>query len=160
MKGVPGYDSAPMTANPGTTRPAMMRLAFIALAAALFLPRVVAGQDLASHGIWSIAEIPGMSRWIVIHDAETSKTTGLYHIEVIGRRDGDPAWRIIHLVPHMAITREALLESILEPLHSGAVYPEVFDDAYTAWQARNDGAGGSVCSSTVLECMAERSEEK
>lgn len=151
-----------MTANPGTTHPAMSRLAFIVLAAALFLPRVVAGQDLASHssGIWSIAEIPGMSRWIVIHDAETSKTTGLYHIEVIGRRNGDPAWQIIHLVPHMAITREALLESILEPLRSGAVYPEIFDDAFAHWRAQNDGAGGSVCTSTVLECMAEWSEEK
>jgi len=151
-----------MTANSGNTRFAVMRWPFIFLAAVLFLPRVVTAQDLAPNGsgIWSIAEMPGMSRWVVIHDAETSKTTGVYHLEVIGRWNGDPAWKVIHLVPHMAITQAALLESIVEPLRSGAVYPEVFDDAYAAWQAQNDGAGGSVCTTTIIECMPGDGSEK
>ena len=113
------------------------------------------GQDLASHaaGIWSIADTPGMSRWIVIHDLEASQTTGIYHIEVIGRKSGDPSWQIVRLAPHMAITEKALRESIVEPLNTGAVYPEAYDDAYSAWQAQNGGAGGVVCTSSVLDCM-------
>lgn len=73
----------------------------------------------------------------------------------------DPAWRIVHLVPHMAITKQALRASVVEPLESGAVYPESFDDAYHAWQAQNDGAGGSICTSTVVDCMTDSgSDEK
>ena len=131
------------------------RLAGLILAANLVLPGLALAQDPAAHaaGIWSIADTPGMSRWIVIHGLDTSKTTGIYHIEVIGRKTGDPQWQIVRLVPHMAITEKALRESILEPLESGAVYPEVFEDALAGWQAQNDGAGGSVCETSVTQCM-------
>lgn len=127
----------------------------VILAAMLLLPGSAPAQDLAAHaaGIWSIADAPGMKRWIVIHDLVTAKTTGIYHIEVIGRKHGDPAWQITRLVPHMAITEKALQESINEPLDTGAVYPESFDDAYASWQAQNDGAGGSVCAQSVTQCM-------
>jgi len=136
------------------------------LAVILPLPGIAPGQDLVSHqaGIWSIAETPGMNRWIVIHDLEASKKSGIYHIEVIGRKTGDPSWQIVRLVPHMAITEAALRDSIIEPRHTGAVYPESFDDAYAGWQAQNDGAGGVVCVSSVIECMqqsgGENSNEK
>lgn len=121
----------------------------------MLLPALAAGQDLGSNdsGIWSIGEGPGMERWIVIHEPGSSKANGVYHIEVIGRKTGDPEWRIVRLVPHMAITEQALQASVVEPLQGGAVYPESFDDAYAAWQAQNDGAGGSVCTMTVIECM-------
>jgi len=120
-------------------------------------------QDLASNsnGIWSIEALPGMNRWIVIHDPGSAKANGVYHIEVVGRKTGDPAWQIVRLVPHMAISEQALGASVGEPLKSGAVYPESFDDAYAAWQAQNDGAGGSVCTRTVVECMTNSgSDEK
>jgi hypothetical protein len=122
-----------------------------------------AGLDPASNGagIWSIGDGPGMKRWIVIHDPGSSRANGVYHIEIVGRKTGDPAWRIVHLVPHMAITAKALQASVVEPLESGAVYPESFDDAYAAWQAQNDGAGGNVCTTTVIECMPDGgSDEK
>ena len=131
--------------------------------AILLLPAGATGQDFASNGagIWAIGDGPGMKRWIVIHDPGASKANGIYHIEVIGRKTGDPAWRIVHLVPHMAITEQALQASVVEPLDSGAVYPESFDDAYHAWQAQNDGAGGTICTITVVECMTTNgSDEK
>jgi hypothetical protein len=132
-----------------------LSFAGVTLAAMLLVPGSAPGQELAAHaaGIWSIGDTPGMKRWIVIHDRDAAKTTGVYHIEVIGRKSGDPAWQIVRLVPHMAITEKALLESILEPLDTGAVYPESFDDAYASWQLQNDGAGGSVCEQSVTQCM-------
>lgn len=153
-----------MTFDPHQTRRNRMAcLPGIVLAAILFLPGFAAAQDLAANstGIWSIAAAHGMDRWIVIHDPGMSKANGVFHIEVIGRRTGDPSWQIVHLAPHMAITESALLASIIEPLPGGAVYPESFDDAYAAWQAQNDGAGGSVCTSAVIECMPDGgSDEK
>ncbi len=136
----------------------LIRVTVIYLAAILLFPMAVAGQDLVSHkaGIWSIADAPGMKRWIVIHDPDAAKTSGIYHIEVIGRKSGDPSWQIVRLVPHMAITEKALLESILEPLDAGAVYPESFDDAYASWQLQNNGAGGSVCNLSVTQCMSSQ----
>ncbi len=125
------------------------------------LPAMTRAQDLSTTVTWSIAGTPGMSRWIVIHDPGSAQENGVYHIEVIGRKTGDPAWHIVHLVPHMAITAQALQASVAEPLQSGAVYPESFDDAYAAWQAQNDGAGGGICTSTVVECMTNSgSDEK
>ena len=142
-----------------------MMLGFQAVVVAVFmlLPEYAPAQGLDAHraGIWSIADAPGMSRWIVIHDPGTSQAAGIYHIEVIGRETGAPAWRIVHLAPHMAITERALRVSVVEPLESGAVYPESFDQAYAAWRAQNDGAGGSVCTTSVIECMPKGgSDEK
>jgi len=135
----------------------IMAFPCIIFATILLLPSMSQGQDLALSGasIWSVADAPGMKRWIVIHDAGASNSTGVYHIEVIGLKAGDPAWKVIHLAPHMAITEQALADSVIEPMQSGAVYPESFNDAHAAWQAQNDGAGGSVCTSTVIECMPD-----
>ncbi|KAF0814972.1 hypothetical protein IGB42_00048 [Andreprevotia sp. IGB-42] len=90
-----------------------------------------------------------------LHDLARSGHTGIYHLEVLGLRRGDPAWKVRHLVDHMAITEEALLRSIIKPLKRGGVYPESFHWAYQAWQALNHGAGGDICQSNVLQCMRD-----
>lgn len=111
--------------------------------------------DLSGHrsGIWAIESTQGMSRWVVIHNLEEAKATGIYHIEVIGRQNGDAEWEILHLVRHMAITGEALNRSVIEPLKNGAVYPESFNDAFDLWRKENDGTGGEICDASVVECM-------
>ncbi len=115
----------------------------------------VAANDLTSHpvGIWSIDPTPEMQRWVVIHHREQAKTTGIYHIEVIGRKPGDATWQVIRLVRHMAITEAALQASVREPLNRGAVYPESFNEAYAEWQRENEGQGGTVCRLSVVECL-------
>ena len=132
---------------------AMMRR--IATIFFLFLSTIALAQDIATHepGIWSIAPTTTMKRWIIIHNLKLAKESGIFHIEVVGRNNGDAAWQVKHLVPHMAITAEALKKSVIEPLNKGAVYPETFDDAYSNWLKENNGAGGSVCVTSVLECM-------
>lgn len=115
----------------------------------------VAAVDINSHetGIWAIAETETMQRWIIIHNLSEARSRGVFHIEVIGRNNGDAMWQIKHLVPHMAITREALKNSVVKPLKKGGVYPETYDYAYSEWLKENDGTGGSICRTSVLECM-------
>jgi hypothetical protein len=107
-------------------------------------------------GIWSIANGPAKQhRWLIVHDHFESGGTNVYHIEVIARAAGAPAWQIGRLAPHMAITEPALKRSIVKPLTRGGVYPEAFHDARAAWQAANGGAGGAVCATSVRECLSK-----
>ena len=108
-------------------------------------------------GIWSIADgIDHERRWIIIHNLEEGMKSGVFHIEVIGRGKGQPAWNIRHISRHMAISENALLRSVIKPLKSGGVYPESFHDAYHAWQMQNNGKGGFVCHSDVLQCLQQQ----
>ena len=106
-----------------------------------------------STGIWSIAQTAQQNRWIIIHNLSEAQTTGIYHIEVIGRNKKAPIWQIEHLAKHIAINKPALLKSIIKPLKKGDVYPESFDNAFSMWQKENYGKGGAVCTSSVVECM-------
>ena len=133
--------------------------AAVLIACLLWLPArpALAGDAaIAGHesGIWSIAGTEQAQRWLVIHNLAEAGTSGIYHIEVIQRPVGAPAWQIERLAPHMAITEAALKHSIVKPLQRGAVYPEAFDDALRAWHAMNGGKGGNICHTSVLECLA------
>ena len=89
----------------------------------------------------------------MIHNLKEARETGVYHIEVLARGIDDPVWKIEHVAAHMAITESALAASVLAPLNKGAVYPEIFDDAFMDWQKQNAGKGGAICASTIAECM-------
>jgi Domain of unknown function (DUF5086) len=104
-------------------------------------------------GIWSITPTAQQNRWLIIHNLTEAQTTGIYHIEVIGRDKKSPVWQIQHLAPHIAINKPALLSSIIKPLKKGDVYPESFDNAFTVWQKENNGKGGAICTTSVIECM-------
>lgn len=105
-------------------------------------------------GIWSISAGADESRWIVIHDIVKGASTGIYHVEVLARKNGAPAWQVRHLANHIAITEAALLRSVVKPLSKGAVYPESFETSYKDWQSQNNGAGGGVCQSEVVQCLS------
>lgn len=112
------------------------------------------------NAIWSIQATQNMKRWIVIHNIEGAALSGIYHIEVLGRKNGDAVWQIKHLVDHMAITDKALKASIKKPLKRGAVYPEAFNNAYTSWQQENGGNGGAICDTSVLDCIFPEKHQK
>lgn len=128
------------------------------MAFSLLLATAAWGEEinLQAHsiGIWSIHGAKNDFRWIVIHNLADGARTGIYHIEVLSRRKGDPVWKLKHLANHLAISEPALKRSIVHPLKSGAVYPESFDYALKAWQAENNGAGGQVCETEVVRCLA------
>ncbi|MDD2775649.1 MAG: DUF5086 family protein [Gallionella sp.] len=106
-------------------------------------------------GIWSIASTQQEKRWLIIHNLTAAQQSGVYHIEVIGRTKGDPVWKIKHLANHLAMSESALSRSIIAPLTKGAVYPESFENAYSKWQALNNGAGGEICQTDVLQCLGQ-----
>ena len=121
-----------------------------------------AGHDLLGHrpGLWSIAPDGKTDRWIEIHHLDEAKSSGVFHVEVLGRRRGDPVWKIRHIAPHLAVTTEALNRSVVEPLKRGSVYPETFDGAYAAWRkAKSEGGNAPICESTVIECMTSMTRE-
>ncbi len=108
--------------------------------------------DLFAHaaGIWALPDTQTHNRWVVIHNIKEAETSGVFHIEVIARKKGEPKWSVTRICPHMAITAEALARSVTQPRSSGAVYPEAFDNAYGAWKK---GAEKPICSRSVIECL-------
>lgn len=126
----------------------------IALFLGLYCTHAVA-VDFSTHslGVWSIESTPNMQRWIVINNIDKTSSEVIYHIEVLGRKSGEPAWKITHLVAHMAITEAALQRSVLKPLNKGAVYPETYQTAYHHWLEKTKGELGSVCDKTVVTCL-------
>lgn len=131
---------------------------FLWLLIVLFCPAVYADDKpitdtMITDTIWSIKNTAKQNRWVIIHNLNEANNTGIYHIEVIGRNKKDPVWKIEHLAKHIAMTKPALLASIIKPLSKGEVYPESFDNAFSNWQKENDGKGGAVCNTSVLDCM-------
>ena len=135
----------------------MKRHVGIWLLAASTWSTALAEVDLLANqsGLWSIEPDGQVARWVEIHNLEEAKATGIFHIEVLGRRHGDPAWKVQHLVPHLAITAAALQRSVVKPLRQGSVYPETFDSAYSTWRTHRDAGGDApVCDSSVTACMS------
>src|SRR5262245_23616993 len=114
----------------------MMRSVGIWLLAVSTWSMASAQVDLLSNktGLWSIAPDGPVTRWVEIHNLNEAAATGIFHVEVLGVRQGDPNWKVQHLVPHLAITAAALQRSVVKPLKKGSVYPETFDNAYSQWQ--------------------------
>lgn len=103
--------------------------------------------------LWSIAAPAGMRRWIEIHDRAAVPPGGVYHVEVLERRAGDPPWKLRHLAPHLAVTEAALRASVLKPLREGAVYPESFDAAYARWRQLEARGAAPVCGTRIGLCL-------
>jgi hypothetical protein len=105
------------------------------------------------NGVWSIQSSVKTHRWVVIHNIETRDGQKIYHIEVLSRKRSDPAWQVIHLSPHIAITEIALIKSIIKQKQNGAVYPETYNDAYSKWRSDNNNTGGVICTSSIEQCI-------
>lgn len=115
-------------------------------------PRAVLAH---AKGIWSLPPQGDDRRWIVLHRLAEATEQSVLHLEVLSRREGEPAWKVTHVVDHMAATVAAVAAAVVEPLASGAVYPERFDDAKRRWEERAAKGDAEICSTSVLDCMDE-----
>ena len=113
----------------------------------------VRDDKIIRESIWSLAKSGTERRWLVIHNLEEAHSTGIYHVEVLARAPGSKPWEFRRLAAHMALTETALRNSIVAPLKKGAVYPEVFDDAYAKWRAQSQQGHAEVCRTAVIECL-------
>jgi len=105
--------------------------------------------------LWSLAAPAGMRRWIEIHHRAAVPPGGVYHLEVLERRVGEPPWKVRHLAPHLAVTTAALRASILKPLRKGSVYPESFDAAYARWRELEARGAAPVCDTRIDRCLEQ-----
>src|SRR5262245_57705722 len=123
---------------------------------AMLLVVAVTEHDLFAHssGLWSLPPNGSQLRWVEIHNLSEARTSGLFHVEVLARKRNAPSWQVEHLVPHLAITTPALRKSVVAPIQRGAVYPETFDYAFSAWQKDHDkGKDAPVCETTIDDCL-------
>ena len=72
---------------------------FAILAATLLLASVLAGAAAAGepdvpgdHDVWELSRTDTTTRWLVVHNLAEGKQSGLFHVEILERRNGDPAW--------------------------------------------------------------------
>ena len=128
----------------------------IAMALIAAAATVAAQDEVISSGIWAIRGTAVETRWVEIHQVEKRNGVQLYHIEVLGRKKGNPSWQVEHLVPHMAITEGALKRSITGPSRDRSVYPETFDGAYVQWQELNAAGKPPICDRSVEDCMGRQ----
>jgi hypothetical protein len=105
--------------------------------------------------LWSISAPSGIVRWLEIHNLDTAKADGLYHIEVLERRSIDPPWKFKSLAHHMAVTEEALRASAIAPLKRGSVHTGTYDDAFEKWKVAQANNNAFICETTVIACLGE-----
>ena len=58
--------------------------------------------------LWSLPAAPGLSRWLIVHNLSSAAADGLYHVEVLERRQGQQPWQFQRLAAHLALTEQAL----------------------------------------------------
>jgi hypothetical protein len=130
-----------------------------------FVACMVAAASLAdwtgeiSSSLWVLPSAGRATRWLQIHNLSDARDEGIYHVEVMERKDGDPVWKFKRLASHMAITESALRASIVKPLKTGSVYPESFNDSYREWKNAELAGHAFVCTSNVTACLAEVATE-
>lgn len=54
--------------------------------------------------LWSLPAAPGLSRWLIVHNLSSAAADGLYHVEVLERRQGQQPWQFQRLAAHLALT--------------------------------------------------------
>jgi Domain of unknown function (DUF5086) len=113
---------------------------------------VSAQDDVINSGVWAIRGTAVETRWIEIHQVEKRNGAPLYHVEVLGRKKGNPSWQVAHL----AITGAALKRSITGPSRDRGVYPETFDGAYVQWQELDAAGKAPICDRSVEDCMGRQ----
>ena len=112
-----------------------------------------ASQAKITSELWELEASRTGTRWLVIHNLAQAEKDGLYHVEVLERKHGDPAWKFERLAAHLAVTKKALLKSVRRPLPTGHVYPEHFNEALQAWQKLKEEGRAPICSLDILSCL-------
>jgi hypothetical protein len=88
-----------------------------------------------------------------VHQLEGIGAHMLFHVSVLSREKGLPAWNIKHIVPHLAITEAALRRSVTGPAPKQRMsYPEQYNEGYSQWLELQAQGKAPICETSVLEC--------
>jgi hypothetical protein len=130
----------------------MMQTVVIALGVSAVSP-AVADEDLVSMSAWQLPATPSEDRWLELHQIEGVGENRVYHVSVLSREKGHPAWSLKHVVPHMAIAEAALRRSIIGPAPKQRMsYPEQYNEGYSQWRKMRAQGNAPICETSVLEC--------
>src|SRR5258708_2785158 len=91
-------------------------------------------SPISEGSIWMLPSARAEQVWLEVHEIDGSGTEATYHISILSKIKGDAAWKITHVVAHMAITEAALRNGPIRPAPKTilAAYPETYDAGYAA----------------------------
>ena len=90
-------------------------------------------QTINDHALWNIRSDAGETRWVQIREFARQGKDQIYHIDVYRRENGDLEEFYERLVDHMAIEKEALLNSIGQAIEIGVPDRQAYERALTEW---------------------------
>ena len=126
------------------------RLAVSAMAA---IPVIsVHAETINDYALWNIKSDPSETRWIQIREFQRMEGEEVFHIDVYSRENGDMQELAMRLADHIAIEREALLNSIGQPVDTGVPERVAYDKAVTRWM-KTPAAQREICRRPVQRCL-------
>ena len=126
------------------------RLAVSAMAAISVIS--VHAETINDYALWNIKSDPSETRWIQIREFQRMEGEEIFHIDVYSRENGDMQELAMRLADHIAIEREALLNSIGQPVDTGVPERVAYDKAVTRWM-KTPAAQREICRRPVQRCL-------
>ncbi len=128
---------------------------FLSLLALVTRAAAADRSPISEGSIWTLPSTPTEQMWLEVHAIDGDGAEPTYHISVLSKIKGDPAWKITHVAAHMAITETALRNGPLRPAPKSvrAAYPEAYDAGYAEWIKLNSQGIAPICSTSVMECL-------
>src|ERR1700690_106710 len=88
---------------------------FLSLPAFVTLAEAADRSPISEGSIWMLPSTPTEQVWLEVHAIDGDRAEATYHISVLSKIKADPAWKITHVVAHMAITEAALRNGPIKP---------------------------------------------
>jgi hypothetical protein len=128
---------------------------FLSLLAFAIRAEAADRSPISEGSIWMLPSTPTEQVWLEVHAIDGDGAEATYHISVLSKIKADPAWKITHVVAHMAITEVALRNGPLRPAPKSvrAAYPETYDAGYAEWIKLNSQGIAPICSTSVMKCL-------
>ncbi|KZZ05719.1 MULTISPECIES: DUF5086 family protein [Thalassolituus] len=112
----------------------------------------VHAETINDYALWNIKSDPRETRWIQIREFQRMEGEEIFHIDVYSRENGDMQELAMRLADHIAIEREALLNSIGQPVDTGVPERVAYDKAVTRWM-KTPAAQREICRRPVQRCL-------
>ncbi|MBN58649.1 DUF5086 family protein [Thalassolituus sp. UBA3500] len=109
-------------------------------------------ETINDYALWNIKSDPSETRWIQIREFQRVGNEEIFHIDVYSRENGDMQELAMRLADHIAIERDALLNSIGQPVDTGVPERLAYDKAVTRWMKTPAGQR-EVCRRPVQRCL-------
>lgn len=109
-------------------------------------------ETINDYALWNIKSDPSETRWIQIREFQRYRGEEIFHIDVYSRENGDMQELAMRLADHIAIEKEALLNSIGQPVETGVPDRIAYDQAVMSWM-KTPAAQREVCRRPVQRCL-------